>query len=106
MYQIHLQVASIILILAYSIHKLKRSLFFERHNKSEASRLWLRFLDAHPDPIVIFSDKRGLIFQNQDCRSIFHTGLEDQNGEPNADASMLTHSEELLMSLQVQVYSS
>ena len=69
-YRVQLLLAVIITFLSYNIHYFKRKLFYQSHCLEENSKLWLSFLEAHPDPATIYSDKRGLLFVNDDCISL------------------------------------
>ena len=61
---------AIFVTLGFSVHYLKRSLFYQRLLLEESSANWMGFLQAVPDPIAIISDKQDLLFLNDDGKRI------------------------------------
>ena len=61
---------AIFVTLGFSVHYLKRNLFYQRLLLEESSANWMGFLQAVPDPIAIISDKQDLLFLNDDGKRI------------------------------------
>ena len=81
MYRLPMQVGLFMFFVGWWFQYLKRRIFFQAHSMEQQSKRWLSFLNAHPDPITIFSEERELLFRNEDCIKIFTPEIDDGDNQ-------------------------
>ena len=57
-----INVAAILGVVAFSVERLRRRSFLQHCDLEESSTLWLRFLQEHPDPVLVYVEGKGFCF--------------------------------------------